>query len=74
MLLCDLKKKTIATIEKIDEKKEIILKLSSMGLSKGVEIEVVKNDHLGPVILDVSGNKIIIGKGIAQKIYVSTKK
>lgn len=45
-------------------------RLQEMGLNKGVELEVIKND-LGPVIVCREGAKIALGRGLAQKILLS---
>ncbi|MBZ2175434.1 ferrous iron transport protein A [Schnuerera sp. xch1] len=44
-------------------------RLYEMGLNTGANIKVVKND-IGPIILSLSGNKIAIGRGLAEKIIV----
>ncbi|MBI5458658.1 MAG: ferrous iron transport protein A [Methanobacterium sp.] len=45
-------------------------KLSEMGLYKDSQIKVIKNDIPGPLIVDVKGSRLIIGRGQAQKIMV----
>ena len=45
-------------------------RLYEMGLNTGARFQVVKNDA-GPIILHLSGNKIALGRGLAQKIIVS---
>ncbi|HHT48781.1 MAG TPA: ferrous iron transport protein A [Firmicutes bacterium] len=44
-------------------------RLYEMGIYPGAKITVVKND-LGPVVLAFSGNKMALGRGLAQKIFV----
>lgn len=44
--------------------------LSAMGLIPGVEIEVVKNSFFGPFLVAVKGSRVMLGRGIAQKIFV----
>ena len=45
-------------------------RLTAMGLVPGVEIEVVRNSIWGPFLIDVMGNRIMLGRGMAQKITV----
>lgn len=45
-------------------------RLYEMGFNKGSELKVVKNDR-GPIIVSLSGTKIALGRGLAQKIMVS---
>jgi ferrous iron transport protein A len=45
-------------------------RLGSMGLVPGVEIEVLRNSMHGPFIIEVKGSRIMLGRGMAQKIIV----
>lgn len=45
-------------------------RLAAMGLVPGVEIEVLQNSMHGPFLLAVKGGRIILGRGVAQKIMV----
>jgi len=44
-------------------------RLSELGLFDGAEIEVIKNDKWGPIIVKIFESKIALGRGEAQKIY-----
>ncbi len=44
-------------------------KLMEMGLSRGSQIQIVKNDG-GQLILGVAGSKLALGQGMGQKIMV----
>jgi len=45
-------------------------RLVSMGLLEGTPIEVVKNRRHGPVIVSVKGSRLVLGRGMANKILV----
>ncbi len=48
-------------------------RLASMGIVKGAEVEVVKNDvnyPWTPIIVRVNGVEIALGRGIASKVVV----
>ena len=48
-------------------------RLASMGIVKGAEVEVVKNDinyPWTPIIVRVNGVEIALGRGIASKVMV----
>ncbi len=45
-------------------------RLAAMGLFRGVEITVLRNEHPGPFIVSVKGTRVILGRGMAQKILV----
>ena len=47
-------------------------RLYELGFITGAEVKVVKNDF-GPVIVSLSGNKLDIGRGLAQHIIVDSE-
>ena len=47
----------------------MISKLREMGIYEGKEITVVRNS-IGPLIVDVDGSKVVIGRGMADRILV----
>lgn len=53
----------------------ILRRLSDMGLTPGVELEVLSAGPLGgPFILRIRGYEIVIGRGVASRIYVKRLK
>jgi ferrous iron transport protein A len=48
----------------------LINRLVSMGLLPNVEITVINNSHPGPFVINVKGSKIMLGRGMANKIMV----
>jgi len=47
------------------------LRLLSMGLRVGDEIEVITNLHHGQLVIALDYNRLVLGQGLAQKIQVS---
>lgn len=45
-------------------------RLAAMGLVPGVEIEMLGNSFGGPCLIGLKGNRIMLGRGMAQKIVV----
>lgn len=45
-------------------------RLASMGLVPNVEIKVVNNHHPGPFVISVKESRMMLGRGMAQKIMV----
>jgi ferrous iron transport protein A len=45
-------------------------RLAAMGLVAGVEIEVLRNARSGPFLIAVKGTRIMLGRGMANKIMV----
>jgi ferrous iron transport protein A len=45
-------------------------RLTAMGLRPGAEVRVVNNCGAGPFIVAVEGTRIVLGRGMAHKVYV----
>jgi Fe2+ transport system protein FeoA len=45
-------------------------RLASMGLIADVQITVANNGRRGPFVITVKGSRMMLGRGIAQKIMV----
>lgn len=56
-----------AKVENVVGGEIICKKLMEMGFSKGALVQVVKNDS-GALIVKVSGVKIVLARGMAQKV------
>ena len=45
-------------------------RLADMGLTPGVQIRVINSQMPGPVLIDLRGSRVALGRGIALKIAV----
>jgi len=45
-------------------------RLADMGLSPGVSLRVIHSQMRGPVIIDLRGSRLALGRGMAQRILV----
>jgi Fe2+ transport system protein FeoA len=45
-------------------------RLAAMGLIPGTEVHVHRNDRNGHVVLGVAGSRVMLGRGMAQKMCV----
>ena len=69
--------KYLATLKKGDSGKVKLIyagrcatrRLYEMGFNIGAPIRIIKNDS-GPVIVSINGNKIALGRGLAEKIML----
>lgn len=59
-------------VESINGNDNISKRLYEMGINRGSNIEIVKNDF-GPLIVSLTGSRIAISKGLAQKILITKK-
>jgi Fur family ferric uptake transcriptional regulator len=57
-------------VKELEAGKKMQLRISSMGLKIGDLIEVVSNGLGGQVVIAVGENRLVIGSGMAQKIWV----
>ncbi|MDD2471725.1 MAG: FeoA family protein [Dehalococcoidales bacterium] len=48
-------------------------RLGDMGIVPGVELKLVSPETAGPVIVEVKGSRLALGRGVAQRIMVSEK-
>jgi ferrous iron transport protein A len=55
----------------VDAGHELEGRLAAMGLVPGTEIEVIWNSRQGPFLIAVKGSRIVLGRGMAQKIRVA---
>jgi ferrous iron transport protein A len=59
----------------IREGKRVRKRLADLGLSVGLNIRVVQNSFMGPLILAIKeDSRLAIGRGVAQKIWVSPRR
>ena len=56
---------------RVDGGSSLKQRMVSMGLLPGSSFEVVKNRGDGPVVLSVKGARLIVGRGMSDRIVVS---
>lgn len=54
----------------VDAGRELKNRLAEMGILPNTEIHVIQNDHNGQIIVSVKNSKMILGKGMSQKMMV----
>ncbi len=67
--LLTLNKGDIGKVKTIDAGRGATRRLYEMGFNTGASVKIVKNDS-GPVIVDLNGNKVALGRGLASKIVI----
>jgi Fe2+ transport system protein FeoA len=60
-------------ISSIKSKKYIYKRLAAMGVFEGREIYIVSNHSGIPVLIEVSGRRIAIGRDVADKILLELR-
>ncbi|MFP4055673.1 MAG: ferrous iron transport protein A [Candidatus Brocadiia bacterium] len=54
----------------LDAGRGMAARLAAMGVVPGVELLVVNNRGAGPVVVEVKGTRLALGRGMALKILV----
>jgi len=54
----------------VDAGRGLRARLSSMGLLPGVEVQVMSNAKRGPFIVALKGTRVMLGRGMLDKITV----
>jgi Fe2+ transport system protein FeoA len=58
-------------IDSLHEGNELNRRLTSLGFTPGVDIEIMQNYGRGPMIVMVRGSRVALGRGEADKIKVN---
>ncbi len=62
---------TEAKITKVHGDTNLTKRLSEMGLTNGTKITIVcANDTSGPIVVEVRDSRLVLGHGVAKKIFV----
>jgi len=73
-LLVDVEAKAKATIQKIEGGEEIKRHLEDLGVKEGVELSILEqapqHGHRGAISLSVDDREVILGHGMADKLYM----
>ena len=69
IFLIDLKANETAKILGITGCCKARRRLCEIGLNKGTSVRMIKNDF-GPLILNLSGHKLALGRGLASNIMI----
>ncbi|WMM24584.1 FeoA family protein [Tissierella sp. MB52-C2] len=67
--LASLKPKECGRIKEISGCCKAKKRLYELGLHKNACVKVVKNDF-GPIIINLSGNKLALGRGLASQVFI----
>jgi ferrous iron transport protein A len=70
--LLTLKGGTSGKVGMIDAGRCATRRLYEMGFNLGAPLKIIKNDA-GPVIVSLNGNKVALGRGLAEKIKIDVR-
>lgn len=58
-------------IQTISGGQQMQSRLTAMGFLPGVELDVIRTNFPGPVVVSILNSRVMLGRGLAQKIMVS---
>jgi len=70
ILLSQIEEGQTVKLVKIDAGQGLKMRLASMGILPDVTITVINNKHPGPFMINVKGTKVMLGRGMADKLLV----
>jgi len=74
MSLTDMKEGQTGIIFEIAGGRTATKRVADLGLTPGTEIKVIRKTLFsGPVQIEANGSKLVLGKGLASKIMVTSK-
>lgn len=62
-----------ATIVEIMGGRGLVRRLSEMGFTYGTKVKMKHSGSPGPVLVDIRGSRIALGRGVTMKIMVKTE-
>jgi len=68
--LSDVSEGETVTIAKVDAGQGLKSRLTTLGLLPRTAITVMKNRHPGPFVIKVKNSRMMLGRGMADKIMV----
>jgi len=64
------KKGSKVTVTKIDSGRGLKGRLAELGIYPGEIVQIIKNSKRGPMLVLVKNSTYMLGRGMAQKIFV----
>jgi len=55
----------------IDAGRTAKTRMLSMGLRKGTPLKLAKSSRSGPFVINLRGNRMVLGRGVTDKIMIS---
>ena len=70
LTLSDAPLSTPLRVTGIESGRQAQTRLASMGIVPGEEVRVLQRDNGGPLLVDVKGTRVALGRGISTKVIV----
>jgi len=60
-----------ATVVEVVGGRDLVRRLYELGFTPGTKVRVISSSSPGPVLVDVKGARIALGRGVTMKIIVN---
>jgi ferrous iron transport protein B len=70
--LADLRAGDRGSVIRLEGRQEFIARMTALGFTPGVEVEVVQNEGHGPLLAVIRGTRIALGKAASERILLKT--
>ncbi len=70
MYLSQAKSGSLVRVKELLGGQRAVTRLRELGLVEGAVIKVIDNPIIGPIIIEVNGTRIALGRGMARKVIV----
>ncbi len=72
--LAEVKTGEFAVLFQMDSGKNMTQRLTALGFTPGVNLQMIQNFGHGPLMVSVRGTRVALGRGEAAKILVQRRK
>lgn len=70
MYLSEVASGLVVTVKRIDSGCDMYRRILELGIFPGTKLKILQNVPKGPVIFEKNDSKMMLGRGMAQKIQV----
>jgi len=60
----------VVTVVGVNAGRGLTKRLADMGLVPGTKLRIVNSQMSGPIMVEVRGSRLVLGRGVAQKVMV----
>jgi len=60
----------LVTVVGVNAGRGLTKRLADMGLVPGTKLRIVNSQMSGPIMVEVRGSRLVLGRGVAQKVMV----
>ncbi len=64
---------TAAVVRRVSSGRMLTARLAAMGIAEGSLLTVVSNKGHGPILVDLDGTRVAMGRGMAEKVVVEAR-